>query len=87
MPGTRVFTCSAKRVVVTVGNFFAGDVAVCSISGVFVDMTCAVSVRIGNSVSIEIAGAQATKIKIPIAQTARMILLFHTMDSPMNDDP
>ena len=78
-----MLTFSAKKVVVTEGNFSAGDVAVCSISGVFVDVICAVPVGIVGSV--EIAGEQANKIESPTIQAVFMILLVGTMNSPMND--
>ena len=86
VPGTRVLTCSAKRVVVTEGSISAGGVAVDSISEVIVDAICAVLVGIGNAGSVEIAGVQATKIESPTVHAARMILLFGTANSPMNDD-
>ena len=79
----RVLTFSAKRVVVAVGNFSAGEVAVSSISGVVVDVICEVLVGIAGSVVS--AGEQETRIESPSMQAVCRILLFGTMNSPSHD--
>ena len=78
-----MLTFSAKRVVVAVGNFSAGEVAVWSISGVVVDMICDVLVGITGSVAS--AGEQETRIESPSIQAVCTILSFGTMNSPSHD--